>query len=78
MLPVFNAPIELEMVGNEYHLKNYDTLVDSLKQFNKQVDNYTYNDNDRQPIKKIKSLQIRQLKRLNKKLKTTRSIIFHL
>ena len=76
MLPVFNAPIELEMVGNEYHLKNYDTLVDSLKQFNKQVDNYTYNDNDRQPIKKIKSAANKTIKAFKQEVKKQQEALF--
>ena len=76
MLPVFNAPIELEMVGNEYHLKNYDTLVDSLKQFNKQVNNYTYNDNDRQPIKKIKSAANKTIKAFKQEVKKQQEALF--
>lgn len=76
MLPVFNAPIELEMVGNEYHLKNYDALVDSLKQFNKQVDNYTYNDNDRQPIKKIKSAANKTIKAFKQEVKKQQEALF--
>lgn len=76
MLPVFNAPIELEMVGNEYHLKNYGTLVDSLKQFNKQVDNYTYNDNDRQPIKKIKSAANKTIKAFKQEVKKQQEALF--
>lgn len=76
MLPVFNAPIELEMVGNEYHLKNYDSLVDSLKQFNKQVDNYTYNDNDRQPIKKIKSAANKTIKAFKQEVKKQQEALF--
>lgn len=76
MLPVFNAPIELEMVGNEYHLKNYDSLVDSLKQFNKQVDNYTYNDNDRQPIKKIKSAANKTIKAFKQEVKNQQEALF--
>ena len=76
MLPVFNAPIELEMVGNEYHLKNYDTLVESLKQFNKQVDNYTYNDNDRQPIKKIKSAANKTIKAFKQEVKKQQEALF--
>lgn len=76
MLPVFNAPIELEMVGNEYHLKNYDTLVDLLKQFNKQVDNYTYNDNDRQPIKKIKSAANKTIKAFKQEVKKQQEALF--
>ena len=76
MLPVFNAPIELEMVGNEYHLKNYDTLVDSLKQFNKQVGNYTYNDNDRQPIKKIKSAANKTIKAFKQEVKKQQEALF--
>lgn len=76
MLPVFNAPIELEMVGNEYHLKNYDSLVNSLKQFNKQVDNYTYNDNDRQPIKKIKSAANKTIKAFKQEVKKQQEALF--
>lgn len=76
MLPVFNAPIELEMIGNEYHLKNYDSLVDSLKQFNKQVDNYTYNDNDRQPIKKIKSAANKTIKAFKQEVKKQQEALF--
>lgn len=76
MLPVFNAPIELEMVGNEYHLKNYDSLVESLKQFNKQVDNYTYNDNDRQPIKKIKSAANKTIKAFKQEVKKQQEALF--
>ena len=76
MLPVFNAPIELEMVGNEYHLKNYDSLVDSLKQFNKQVDNYTYKDNDRQPIKKIKSAANKTIKAFKQEVKKQQEALF--
>lgn len=76
MLPLFNAPIELEMVGSEYHLKNYDTLVDSLKQFNKQVDNYTYNDNDRQPIKKIKSAANKTIKAFKQEVKNQQDALF--
>lgn len=76
MLPVFNAPIELEMVGNEYHLKNYESLVDSLKQFNKQVDNYTYNDNDRQPIKKIKSAANKTIKAFKQEVKKQQEALF--
>ena len=76
MLPVFNAPIELEMVDNEYHLKNYDSLVDSLKQFNKQVDNYTYNDNDRQPIKKIKSAANKTIKAFKQEVKKQQEALF--
>lgn len=76
MLPVFNAPIELEMVNNEYHLKNYESLVDSLKQFNKQVDNYTYNDNDRQPIKKIKSAANKTIKAFKQEVKKQQEALF--
>lgn len=76
MLPVFNAPIELEMVGNEYHLKNYESLVDSLKQFNKQVNNYTYNDNDRQPIKKIKSAANKTIKAFKQEVKKQQEALF--
>lgn len=76
MLPVFNAPIELEMVGNEYHLKNYDSLVESLKQFNKQVNNYTYNDNDRQPIKKIKSAANKTIKAFKQEVKNQQDALF--
>lgn len=76
MLPVFNAPIELEMVDNEYHLKNYDSLVESLKQFNKQVDNYTYNDNDRQPIKKIKSAANKTIKAFKQEVKKQQEALF--
>lgn len=76
MLPVFNAPIELEMVGNEYHLKNYDSLVESLKQFNKQVNNYTYNDNDRQPIKKIKSAANKTIKAFKQEVKKQQEALF--
>lgn len=76
MLPVFNAPIELEMVDNEYHLKNYESLVDSLKQFNKQVDNYTYNDNDRQPIKKIKSAANKTIKAFKQEVKKQQEALF--
>lgn len=76
MLPVFNAPIDLEMVGNEYHLKNYDSLVESLKQFNKQVNNYTYNDNDRQPIKKIKSAANKTIKAFKQEVKNQQDALF--
>lgn len=76
MLPVFNAPIELEMVDNEYHLKNYDSLVESLKQFNKQVNNYTYNDNDRQPIKKIKSAANKTIKAFKQEVKKQQEALF--
>lgn len=76
MLPVFNAPIELEMIGNEYHLKNYDSLVESLKQFNKQVNNYTYNDNDRQPIKKIKSAANKTIKAFKQEVKKRQEALF--
>lgn len=76
MLPVFNAPIELEMIGNEYHLKNYDSLVESLKQFNKQVNNYTYNDNDRQPIKKIKSAANKTIKAFKQEVKKQQEALF--
>lgn len=76
MLPVFNAPIKLEMVGNEYHLKNYDSLVESLKQFNKQVNNYTYNDNDRQPIKKIKSAANKTIKAFKQEVKKQQEALF--
>lgn len=76
ILPVFNAPIELEMVGNEYHLKNYDSLVESLKQFNKQVNNYTYNDNDRQPIKKIKSAANKTIKAFKQEVKKQQEALF--
>lgn len=76
MLPVFNAPIELEMVDNEYHLKNYDSLVESLKQFNKQVNNYTYNDNDRQPIKKIKSAANKTIKAFKQEVKKQQEAFF--
>lgn len=76
MLPVFNAPIELEMVNNEYHLKNYESLVDSLKQFNKQVDSYTYNDNDRQPIKKIKSAANKTIKAFKQEVKKQQEALF--
>ena len=64
------------MVGNEYHLKNYDSLVDSLKQFNKQVDNYTYNDNDRQPIKKIKSAANKTIKAFKQEVKKQQEALF--
>lgn len=76
MLPVFNAPIELEIIGNEYHLKNYDSLVESLKQFNKQVNNYTYNDNDRQPIKKIKSAANKTIKAFKQEVKKRQEALF--
>lgn len=76
MLPVFNAPIELEIIGNEYHLKNYDSLVESLKQFNKQVNNYTYNDNDRQPIKKIKSAANKTIKAFKQEVKKQQEALF--
>lgn len=76
MLPVFKAPIELEIIGNEYHLKNYDSLVESLKQFNKQVNNYTYNDNDRQPIKKIKSAANKTIKAFKQEVKKQQEALF--
>lgn len=76
MLPVFKAPIELEKIDNEYHLKNYQSLVESLKQFNKQVDNYTYNDNDRQPIKKIKSAANKTIKTFKQEVKKQQEALF--
>lgn len=76
MLPVFNSPIELEKIGNEYHLKNYQPLVKSLKQFKKQVDNYTYNDSDRQPIKKIKSAANKTIKAFKQEVKSQQEALF--
>lgn len=76
MLPVFKAPIELEKIDNEYHLKNYQPLVESLKAFNKQVDNYTYNDNDRQPIKKIKSAANKTIKAFKQEVKKQQEALF--
>lgn len=76
MLPVFKAPIELEKIDNEYHLKNYQPLVESLKAFNKQVDNYTYNDSDRQPIKKIKSAANKTIKAFKQEVKKQQEALF--
>ena len=76
MLPVFKASIELEKIDNEYHLKNYQPLVESLKAFNKQVDNYTYNDSDRQPIKKIKSAANKTIKAFKQEVKKQQEALF--
>ena len=76
MLPVLVKDIEIELIDGQYHLSNYSEMVKTLKTFQKQVDNYQYDDADRQPIKKIKTAANKTIKQFKQNVKEQQEKLF--
>lgn len=76
MLPVLSEDIKIELVEGQYHLSNYDTMIETLKEFQAKVDGYEYDDADRQPIKKIKAAANNTIKDFKTYIKNQQENLF--
>ena len=76
MLPVLSEDIKIELVEGQYHLSNYNAMIETLKEFQAKVDGYEYDDADRQPIKKIKAAANNTIKDFKTYIKNQQENLF--
>ena len=77
LLPVVSdLKLELELVGDQYSIVNHEQFMDELKELREQIDNYEYQSEDRQAVKKFRAAVNKYSTNLNKAVKEHQAYLF--
>ena len=77
LLPVVSdVKLELELVGDQYSIVNHDQFMDELRELEEQIDNYEYQSEDRQAVKKFRAAVNKYSTNLNKAVKEHQAYLF--
>lgn len=77
LLPVVSdVKLELELVGDQYSIVNHEQFMDELRELEKQIDNYEYQSEDRQAVKKFRAAVNKYSTNLNKAVKEHQAYLF--
>lgn len=77
LLPVVSdVKLELELVGDQYSIVNHEQFMDELRELEKQIDNYEYQSEDRQAVKKFRAEVNKYSTNLNKAVKEHQAYLF--
>lgn len=77
LLPVVSdAKLELELVGDQYSIVNHEQFMDELRELEEQIDNYEYQSEDRQAVKKFRAAVNKYSTNLNKAVKEHQAYLF--
>lgn len=77
LLPVVSdVKLELELVGDQYSIVNHEQFMDELRELEEQIDNYEYQSEDRQAVKKFRSAVNKYSTNLNKAVKEHQAYLF--
>ena len=77
LLPVVSdLKLELELVGDQYSIVNHEQFMDELKELEEQIDNYEYQSEDRQAVKKFRAAVNKYSTNLNKAVKEHQAYLF--
>ena len=77
LLPVVSdVKLELELVGDQYSIVNHEKFMDELRELEEQIDNYEYQSEDRQAVKKFRAAVNKYSTNLNKAVKEHQAYLF--
>lgn len=77
LLPVVSdVKLELELVGDQYSIVNHERFMDELRELEEQIDNYEYQSEDRQAVKKFRAAVNKYSTNLNKAVKEHQAYLF--
>lgn len=77
LLPVVSdLKLELELVGDQYSIVNHEQFMDELRELEEQIDNYEYQSEDRQAVKKFRAEVNKYSTNLNKAVKEHQAYLF--
>lgn len=77
LLPVVSdLKLELELVGDQYSIVNHEQFIDELRELEEQIDNYEYQSEDRQAVKKFRAAVNKYSTNLNKAVKEHQAYLF--
>lgn len=77
LLPVVSdLKLELELVGDQYSIVNHEQFMDELRELEEQIDNYEYQSEDRQAVKKFRAAVNKYSTNLNKAVKEYQAYLF--
>lgn len=77
LLPVVSdVKLELELVGYQYSIVNHEQFMDELRELEEQIDNYEYQSEDRQAVKKFRAAVNKYSTNLNKAVKEHQAYLF--
>lgn len=77
LLPVVSdLKLELELVGDQYSIVNHEQFMDELRELEEQIDNYEYQSEDRQAVKKFRAAVNKYSTNLNKAVKEHQAYLF--
>lgn len=77
LLPVVSdVKLELELVGDQYSIVNHEQFMDELRELEEQIDNYEYQSEDRQAVKKFRAAVNKYSTNLNKAVKEHQTYLF--
>ena len=77
LLPVVSdLKLELELVGDQYSIVNHEQFMDKLRELEEQIDNYEYQSEDRQAVKKFRAAVNKYSTNLNKAVKEHQAYLF--
>ena len=77
LLPVVSdVKLELELVGYQYSIVIHEQLMDELRELEEQIDNYEYQSEDRQAVKKFRAAVNKYSTNLNKAVKEHQAYLF--
>ena len=77
LLPVVSdVKLELELVGDQYSIINHEQFMDELRELEEQIDNYEYQSEDRQAVKKFRAAVNKYSTNLNKAVKEHQAYLF--
>ena len=77
LLPVVSdVKLELELVGDQYSIVNHEQFMNELKELEEQIDNYEYQSEDRQAVKKFRAAVNKYSTNLNKAVKDHQAYLF--
>lgn len=77
LLPVVSdIKLELELVGDQYSIVNHEQFMDELRELEEQIDNYEYQSEDRQAVKKFRAAVNKYSTNLNKAVKEHQAYLF--
>lgn len=77
LLPVVSdVKLELELVGDQYSIVNHEQFMDELRELEEQIDNYEYQSEDRQAVKKFRAAVNKYSTNLNRAVKEHQAYLF--
>lgn len=77
LLPVVSdVKLELELVGDQYSIVNHEQFMDELRELEEQIDNYEYQSEDRQAVKKFRAAVNKYSTNLNNAVKEHQAYLF--